>query len=105
MPVVRRRRAMLTVLAAFLFLAADPNVAAPLPALVPKPRIVVLKAQRELRLYSGNTLLKTYRIGLGLNPVPPKQRSGDHATPEGSYFVCLKNPHSQYLLSLGEPPR
>lgn len=74
---------------------------APLPAEVPSPRLVVRKARRELLLYSGDTLLKTYRVGLGANPVPPKERQGDRATPEGRYVVCRKNPRSQFLLSLG----
>jgi murein L,D-transpeptidase YafK len=80
-------------------LAATP--AEPLPATIGNPRLVVRKARRELLVYSGEKLLKTYRAGLGLNPVPPKKRQGDRATPEGSYFVCMKNPQSQFVLSLG----
>ena len=80
-------------------LAARPP--APLPAELSSPRLVVRKARRELLLFSGDTLLKTYRVGLGTNPVPPKKRQGDRATPEGSYVVCRKNPRSQFLLSLG----
>lgn len=80
-------------------LAATP--AEPLPASIENPRLVVRKARRELLVYSGEKLLKTYRVGLGLNPVPPKKRQGDRATPEGTYFVCMKNPRSQFVLSLG----
>ena len=72
-----------------------------LPRVIPKPRIEVFKARRELLLYSGDTLLRTYRVGLGSSPVPPKRRAGDRATPEGSYVVCRKNPRSRFLLSLG----
>lgn len=64
-------------------------------------RIEVFKAERELRVYSGEVLRKTYRIGLGSNPVPPKRRQGDRATPEGRYFISHKNPRSQFYLSLG----
>jgi murein L,D-transpeptidase YafK len=64
------------------------------------PRIEVFKAKRELRLYDGTRLVKTYRVALGANPVPAKQREGDRATPEGSYFICLKNPQSKFHLSL-----
>ncbi len=92
---------MPVLLALVLSAAAAATPAPALPATIPEPRIVVLKARRELRLYTGETLLKTYRVGLGLNPVPPKRRSGDHATPEGAYVVCIKNPRSQFLLSLG----
>ncbi len=73
----------------------------PLPARIGKPSLLVLKSKRELRLFSGEALLRTYRIGLGTNPVPPKVRAGDRATPEGTYFVCIKNPKSAYYLSLG----
>ncbi len=45
-------------------------------------------------------VIKTYPIALGSNPVPPKERQGDRATPEGSYFICQKNPQSQFHLSL-----
>lgn len=72
-----------------------------LPATLEAPRLVVRKARRELLVYSGDQLVRQYRVGLGTNPVPPKARQGDRATPEGRYFVCLKNPRSAFLLSLG----
>lgn len=78
---------------------AEPR--APLPRTIESPRIVVRKARRELELYSGRSILKVYRAGLGLRPVPPKERQGDRATPEGRYVVCRKNPRSQFTLSLG----
>lgn len=65
------------------------------------PRIEVFKARRELLLYDGKRLIKTYRVALGTNPVPAKEREGDRATPEGAYFICDKNPRSKYHLSLG----
>ena len=65
-----------------------------------KPRIEVFKSRRELRLFDGEQLFKTYRVALGTNPVPAKTREGDRATPEGSYFICLKNPRSKFHLSL-----
>lgn len=71
------------------------------PTPVPSARIEVVKARRELRLFSGERLVKTYRVGLGLNPIPPKFRKGDDATPEGTYRITHKNPKSQYFLSLG----
>lgn len=82
-------------LMAFAFLHV-PMIAADLA----KPRIEVFKAKRELRLLDGDKLIKTYRVALGTNPVPPKERQGDRATPEGSYFICHKNPESKFHLSL-----
>jgi murein L,D-transpeptidase YafK len=65
------------------------------------PGIVVFKGKRRLELYSDGVLVRTYKIGLGLNPVPDKKRSGDHATPEGDFYVFTKNDKSAFYLSLG----
>lgn len=72
-----------------------------LVSVVEKPHIVVYKKDRKLELYSDKTLLRTYRIGLGFNPVADKQREGDGATPEGNFYVFVKNNKSAYYLSLG----
>lgn len=66
-----------------------------------KPHIVVYKKARKLKLYSDKTLVRTYRVGLGFNPVADKQREGDGATPEGEFYVFVKNDKSAYYLSLG----
>jgi murein L,D-transpeptidase YafK len=46
-------------------------------------------------------LVRTYRVGLGFSPVADKQREGDGATPEGEFYVFVKNNKSAYYLSLG----
>ncbi len=76
------------------------HAAPPAEAPLAKPRIEVFKARRELQLFDGDKLIKTYRVGLGENPVPPKEIEGDKATPEGTYFICHKNPASKFHLSL-----
>jgi len=68
---------------------------------IKNPRIVVYKKDRKLELYSDKTLVRTYRVGLGFNPVADKQREGDGATPEGDFYVFVKNNKSAYYLSLG----
>lgn len=65
------------------------------------PRIVVSKTKRQLELYADDKLVRTYKIGLGLNPVPDKQRQGDRATPQGEFYVFTKNDKSAFYLSLG----
>ena len=62
--------------------------------------ITVDKADRKLALWHGKTLLKTYRIALGGNPVGHKQQEGDSRTPEGRYIIDRKNPKSAFYLSL-----
>ena len=63
-------------------------------------RIVILKSKRSMTLMSGDKVLKTYLVALGGKPVGPKERQGDHKTPEGSYVIDQKNAHSQFHLSL-----
>lgn len=63
-------------------------------------RINVYKASRTMYLMNGNTPLKTYKIGLGGDPVGDKKFEGDSKTPEGAYFISGRNPNSQYHLSL-----
>lgn len=65
------------------------------------PRILVRKSARQLELYSGDALLRTYKTGLGFNPVADKKQEGDGATPEGEFYVFVKNNRSAYHLSLG----
>lgn len=77
------------------------SLRAPLKLPLADPRIVVFKANRRLELYSGDKLLRTYKIGLGLKPVPDKEREGDRATPEGEFYIFTKNPRSAFHLSLG----
>ena len=76
-------------------------VALPLVLSAADQRIVVFKGQRRLELQTDSNVTKTYRIGLGFEPTGPKTKQGDGRTPEGTYYVCVKNAHSQYYLSLG----
>lgn len=71
----------------------------PLPA-VKNPRVLVEKAARRLRLFDGKRLVRTYRIALGRGK-GDKVREGDGRTPEGVFYVCVKNPDSKFHLSLG----
>ena len=73
----------------------------PLKLPLTNPRIVVSKSQRRLELYSDGKLVRTYKVGLGLNPIPDKVRQGDRATPEGEFYVFTKNDKSAFYLSLG----
>ena len=63
-------------------------------------RIVVLKAQRQLLLYKGAGLLRSYPVALGGSPVGPKRHLGDGRTPEGSYLIDGRNSQSLYYLAL-----
>ena len=62
--------------------------------------ILVEKGKRIMYLRQGNTVLKSYKIALGGNPVGPKIKEGDSKTPEGNYQIEWHNPNSSYHLSL-----
>lgn len=66
-----------------------------------RPKIVVKKGRRQLLLFSADKLVRTYRIGLGLNPLGDKVRQGDRRTPEGDFYIFTKNDKSAFYLSLG----
>lgn len=67
----------------------------------PVTQIVVKKAERRMFLVSGKTVLKSYDINLGNQPIGHKQYEGDGRTPEGTYFINRFNPNSRYHLSVG----
>lgn len=73
----------------------------PLKLPLVNPKIVVSKSARQLTLYSDGRVVRTYKIALGINPVDDKVRQGDRATPEGDFYVCVKNARSNFYLSLG----
>ena len=63
-------------------------------------RIVVHKAERRLDLMRGYSVLRSYHVALGLNPIGQKQRSGDFRTPEGTYYLSRRNARSDFFLSI-----
>ena len=75
--------------------------APPLPEDVVIDKLVVKKSERKLEVWSADQMIKSYKIALGSNPIGKKTREGDGKTPEGSYTIHDKNPHSAYHLNLG----
>lgn len=63
--------------------------------------IVVKKSKRKLYLFSGDEIIKSYKIDLGFTPEGHKNFEGDGKTPEGSYKIDRKNANSKYHLSIG----
>lgn len=63
-------------------------------------RILVLKSERRLHLLSQGTVVRSYPIRLGPNPVGPKIFELDGRTPEGEYVVDQRKPDSAYFRSL-----
>lgn len=67
----------------------------------PVTQVVVNKGSRRMHLVSGTSVLKSYDVGLGNQPIGHKQFEGDGKTPEGMYFIDRFNPRSRYHLSVG----
>lgn len=63
--------------------------------------IHVYKDKRRLYIVNFDTLVRDYPIGLGFSPRGDKEREGDGRTPEGDFFVCVKNSSSRFIKSLG----
>jgi murein L,D-transpeptidase YafK len=68
---------------------------------IKNPKITVEKKKRNLKLYDGKKLVKSYKISLGAVPVGDKEIEGDGKTPEGEFYVFTKNDKSAFFLSLG----
>ena len=66
----------------------------------PVTSVLVRKDLRRLYLLNHQTILKSYSVALGVSPRGHKREQGDFKTPEGVYYISLKNPHSKYHLSL-----
>lgn len=72
----------------------------PLPDGTKADLLVVEKGARRLSAYSGSTLLRSYAVSLGRDPVGPKVREGDRRTPEGRYSIDHHNPTSAFHRAL-----
>jgi murein L,D-transpeptidase YafK len=95
---------ILSFLAAILFVLNQfyvmPWENAELPELE-KARLVVKKKERLLQVFDGDNLIKTYEIVLGFAPAGDKETESDGKTPEGDFYVFVKNDKSKFYLSLG----
>lgn len=58
---------------------------------IPNLKIFVDKSDHVLTLYSGSTPLKSYHVALGDGGLGDKVRSGDHKTPEGTFYIAEKS--------------
>jgi murein L,D-transpeptidase YafK len=63
-------------------------------------RILVMKKDHKLLLMNGDTVVKSYSVALGRGGLDPKQRQGDHRTPEGFYRIDSRNRSSRFHRAL-----
>ena len=58
------------------------------------------KSDRELTLMSQGTVVATFPIVLGGNPIGHKQQEGDQRTPEGRYVLDFKKQDSAFFRAI-----
>lgn len=63
-------------------------------------KVVVRKGERRLYLMRNDTVLRSFKVALGLRPDGHKQFEGDYRTPEGKYRLIRRNPNSEFFLSI-----
>jgi murein L,D-transpeptidase YafK len=62
--------------------------------------LVVIKHQNTLMAFAKNKLIKTIDCGIGSNTKGHKQQQGDNRTPEGKYYITMRNDKSAYYKNL-----
>jgi murein L,D-transpeptidase YafK len=98
LPVLAAAFILLSLSIAFLLLRSRDRMTAPK---LKNPRIEIRKSERSLKVFDGELKVAAYRIGLGSRPVGDKETEGDGRTPEGEFYIFVKNPRSRFHLSLG----
>lgn len=62
--------------------------------------VIVEKGARKLHLLRNGEAFRTFDVALGIAPVGDKLQEGDARTPEGRYILDLRNPNSDFFLSI-----
>lgn len=62
--------------------------------------VIVEKSARKLHLVRNGQPFRTFDIALGVAPLGDKEQEGDARTPEGRYLLDLRNPDSDFFLSI-----
>ena len=81
----------------FALLAAAPASASRFPV---ADKVLVEKSERKLHLIKNDAVFRSFDIALGLSPIGDKEQEGDFRTPEGVYRLDMRNPDSEYFLSI-----
>ncbi|MDH5214499.1 MAG: L,D-transpeptidase family protein [Gammaproteobacteria bacterium] len=98
MPIDRTAKILLTLVSGLsLSVPAMPIAASDFPV---ADKVLVEKGKRKLHLLKDNKPFRTYKIALGVDPVGDKEREGDQKTPEGMYYLDMRNPDSDFFLSI-----
>ncbi|HEX8925759.1 MAG TPA: L,D-transpeptidase family protein [Terriglobales bacterium] len=72
----------------------------PVPLQDHATKVVVIKSEHKLLLLNGDRVIRTYKVAIGRGGLAPKQRQGDHRTPEGAYIVDRRKINSRFHRAL-----
>jgi murein L,D-transpeptidase YafK len=64
------------------------------------PEILIEKSKQRLSVFDDGRRVKQYLASTGRD-AGDKTREGDYRTPEGEFYVCVKNDKSKYTRALG----
>ena len=62
--------------------------------------VIIDKSDRALYLLNKGKIFRTFKIALGIVPDGDKEKEGDFKTPEGRYLLDMRNPNSDFFLSI-----
>ena len=62
--------------------------------------VLVVKSEKRLYLIRDGERFASYPVTFGGQPTGHKQQQGDQRTPEGTYVLDYKNPHSKYYKAI-----
>jgi len=93
-----RLRNLSIICISLFFVCLGCNRTNPLP--VRADKIVISKSAHTLTLLNHGEAVRIYKIAIGRHPLGPKNRAGDHKTPEGSYVIDGKKNQSRFHLAL-----
>lgn len=63
-------------------------------------QVIIIKSDRKLHLLKDGKIFRTFKIALGIQPEGDKKEEGDFRTPEGRYLLDMRNPNSEFFLSI-----
>lgn len=75
-------------------------ISLPVPANSKVDAVLVKKSERRLYLLDNGKTVDSFRISLGTHPHGGKYFEGDGRTPEGTYVLDWRNPHSAFYKSI-----
>lgn len=61
-----------------------------------KIHLEIDKSAYTMQVFHDTTLLKTYPVVFGFNPIDDKLKEGDGCTPEGTFNIRAKYPHGSW---------